>query len=118
MERILTLKEEISKFFFEKHLDFLTSVPQQRIQEIMLSSCTRGNSGKLTDFADVFPVHRTTYGHFLSKGKWDEEKVAKTQETFTDMEYSCRKKKTRRKQISRRQPAPRRTKTDRWRGVV
>lgn len=46
MERILTLKEEIGKFFFEKHLDFLTSVPQQRIQEIILSSCTRGNSGK------------------------------------------------------------------------
>lgn len=81
MERILTLKEEIGKFFFEKHLDFLTSVPQQRIQEIILSSCTRGNSGKLTDFADVFPVHRTTYGHFLSKGKWDEEKVAKIQES-------------------------------------
>ena len=81
MERIITLKEEIGKFFYEKHLDFLTSVPQQRIQEVILSSCTRGNSGKLTDFADVFPVHRTTYGHFLSKGKWDEEKVAKIQES-------------------------------------
>ena len=81
MERIVTLKEEIGKFFFEKGLDFLTSVPQQRIQEIILSSCTRGNSGKLTDFAEVFPVHRTTYGHFLSKGKWDEEKVAKIQES-------------------------------------
>ena len=81
MERILTLKEEIGKFFYEKHMDFLTSVPQQRIQEIILSSSTRGNSGKLTDFADVFPVHRTTYGHFLSKGKWDEEKVAKVQES-------------------------------------
>ena len=81
MERIITLKEEIGKFFFEKHLDFLTSVPQQRIQEIILSSCTRGNSGKLVDFADVFPVHRTTYGHFLSKGKWDEEKVAKILES-------------------------------------
>ena len=69
MEDIIALKEQIRKFFFEKQLDFLTSVPQQRIQEIILSSCTRGNSGKLTDFADVFPVHRTTYGHFLSKGK-------------------------------------------------
>ena len=78
---IIALKEQIRKFFFETHLDFLSSVPQQRIQEIILSSCMRGNSGKLTDFADVFPVHRTTYGHFLSKGKWDEEKVTKTQET-------------------------------------
>ena len=46
MEDIIALKEQIREFFFEKHLDFLTSVPQQRIQEIMLSSCTRGNSGK------------------------------------------------------------------------
>ena len=81
MDSIITPKEQIRKFFFEKHLDFLTSVPQQRMQEIILSSCTRGNSGKLTDFADVFPVHRTTYGHFLSKGKWDEEKVAQIQES-------------------------------------
>ena len=69
MERILTLKEEMRKFFFEKGLDFLTSVLQQGIQEIILSSCTRANSGKLSDFADVFLVHRTTYGHFLTEGK-------------------------------------------------
>lgn len=94
MERILALKEQIGKFFFAKHLDFLTSVPQQRIQEIILSSCTRGNSGKLTDYAEVFPTHRTTYGHFLSKGKWEEEKVAKTHEkesfrTVSELARTC-----------------------------
>ena len=88
MEDIIAPKEQIRKFFFEKGLDFLTSVPQQRIQEIILSGCTRGNSGKLTDFADVFPVHRTTYGHFLSKGKWDEEKVAKIQESVEMRQFS------------------------------
>ncbi len=62
--------------FFEKHLDFLTSVPQRRMQGIILASCAKGNSGKMTDYAEVFPAHRTTYGHFLSKGKWDDEKVA------------------------------------------
>ncbi len=79
MERILTLGEQIRRFFFEKHLDFLTSVPQRRMQEIILASCAKGNSGKMTYYAEVFPVHRTTYGHFLSKGKWDDEKVAQTQ---------------------------------------
>ena len=69
MERILTLKEQIGKFFHEKRLDLLTSVPQRRIQEIILSSCARGNSGKLTDYAEVFPVHRTTYGHFREHPK-------------------------------------------------
>ncbi len=80
MEKILSPEERLRKFFFEKHLDFLTSVPQRRMQEIILASCVKGNSGKMTDYSEVFPVHRTTYGHFLSKGKWDDEKVAQTQE--------------------------------------
>ncbi len=81
MDRILTLEERIRKFYFEKHLDFLTSVPQRRTQEIILASCAKGNSGKMTDYAEVYPVHRTTYGHFLSKGKWDDEKMAQTQKS-------------------------------------
>lgn len=77
---IITLKEQIRKFFFEKQFDFLSSVPQRRLQEIILSSCMNGNSGKMADYAEIGAVRRTTYGHFLSKGKWDEEKVAKPQE--------------------------------------
>ena len=61
--------EQIRKFFFEKHLDFLTSVPQRRIQEIILSSCKKGNSGKTVDYSESGTAHRTTYGHFLAKGK-------------------------------------------------
>lgn len=76
---IITPKEEIRKFFFEKNFDFLTSVPQQRLQEIILSSCVKGNSGKMTDYAETGTVHRTTYGHFLSKGKWDDKKLEETQ---------------------------------------
>ena len=76
---IIALKEDIRKFFFEKHFDFLTSVPQRRIQEIILSSCMKGNSGKMTDYAESGAVHRTTYGHFLSKGKWDDKKLEETQ---------------------------------------
>jgi len=43
---IITPREQIRKFFFEKHLEFLTSVPQQRLQEMILSSCMKGHSGK------------------------------------------------------------------------
>ena len=71
--------EQIRKFFFEKHLDFLTSVPQRRIQEIILSSCKKGNSGKTVDYSESGTAHRTTYGHFLAKGKWDDEQLEKTQ---------------------------------------
>jgi len=78
---------------FEKHLDFLTSVPQRRTQEIILASCAKGANGKMTDYATAFPTHRTTYGHFLSKGKWDDEKVAHTQQresfqTITELAVS------------------------------
>lgn len=77
--KIITPKEQIRKFFFEKHLDFLTSVPQQRLQEMILTSCLKGNSGKMVDYAEGGPVHRTTYSHFLSKGKWDDERLEETQ---------------------------------------
>jgi len=53
MERILSLEDQLRKFFFEKRLDSLTSVPQWRTQEIILASCARGNSGKMTDYAGV-----------------------------------------------------------------
>ncbi len=75
MERIVSLETQIRKFYFEKHLDFMTSVPQRRTQEIIVASCAKENSGKMTDYAEIFPTHGTTYGHFLSKGKWDDEKV-------------------------------------------
>lgn len=89
---IIAPKEQIRKFFFEKHFDFLTSVPQRRLQEIILSSCVKGNSGKMADYAETGAVHRTTYGHFLAKGKWDDTKLEETQkrESFQVMsEISC-----------------------------
>ena len=49
--------EQIRKFFFEKHLDFLTSVPQRHIQEIILSSCKKGNSGKMVDYGESGTAH-------------------------------------------------------------
>ena len=76
---IITPKEQIRKSFFEKHLDFLTSVAQRRLQEMILSSCVKGNSGTMTDYGEAGPVHRTTYGHFLSKGKWDDVRLEETQ---------------------------------------
>ena len=90
---IITPREQIRKFFFEKHLEFLTSVPQQRLQEMILSSCMKGHSGKMVDYGVCGPAHRTTYGHFLAKGKWDDKRLEKTQkrESFqTVLELSRR----------------------------
>lgn len=79
MLTMVTQTDQIRKFFYEKHLDFLTSVPQRRIQEIILSCSLRGNSGKMNEYAQLSAGHRTTYGHFLAKGKWDDAKLEETQ---------------------------------------
>lgn len=76
---IITPREQIRKFLFEKHFDFLTSVSQQWIQEIILSSCMKGHSRKMSDYGERGPAHRTTYGHCLAKGKWDDERLKETQ---------------------------------------
>ena len=83
MKSIITLKKKIVKFFEEKGFDFLTSVPRKRMAEIILCSGMKGNSGKTSDYAEHGSVSRTTYGHFLSKGKWDESKVSAIQKRET-----------------------------------
>jgi len=83
MKSIITLKKKLVKFFAEKGFDFLTSVPQKRMQEIILSSGVKGNTGKMNDYAEHGSVFRTTYGHFLSKGKWDEGQVSLVQKRET-----------------------------------
>ena len=36
---IITPREQIGKFLFEKHMDFLTSVPQQRLRDHLGQLC-------------------------------------------------------------------------------
>ena len=40
----------------------------------------KGNQSRTTDFAELNQGFRTSYGHFLSKGKWDEQKVSQQQQ--------------------------------------
>ena len=75
MENIIAVGEEFRKYFYESGLSFLSSVPQRRIQEMILAMAQKGYSGKMADCDELRTGHRTTYGHFLSKGKWDHEKV-------------------------------------------
>jgi|GEM_PF-2402586 len=77
MENIITPKEKINKFLYENGFDFLNSVAQRRIADIIEASGTKGNTGKTSDYAEYSEVHRTTIGHFLKNGKWNEAKVSK-----------------------------------------
>ncbi len=85
MGDIITAKKEIDKFFYDYGFqELFTSVPQNRLGDIITGLALKGNQGKTTDFAELRQGCRTTYGHFLSAGKWDEEKVSEhhQQEAF------------------------------------
>ena len=69
------------KFFYQYGFGKnLSSVPQKRLAEIICSLAMKGNQSRTTDFAELNQGFRTTYGHFLSKGKWDEQAVSKNQQ--------------------------------------
>ena len=78
---MITAKQEIGKFFYECGFGtILSSVPQNRLSEIISSLTMKGNQSKTTDFAELKQRDRSTYGHFLSKGKWDEKAVSQKQQ--------------------------------------
>ena len=80
MVDIIAARQEIGKFFYENGFgELLSSVPQNRLVEIISSLAMTGNQSKTTDFSEIGQGYRTTYGHFLSKGKWDEEAVSQKQ---------------------------------------
>lgn len=92
MRTIITQENAINKFISEnrgeKGFNFLTSVPRNHIRSMILSFNTKGRSGKTTDFAEYSRTHRTSSGHFLSKGKWNERRLDQTQkrEIFSTVE--------------------------------
>jgi len=81
MGNIVTAKKEIDKFFYDYGFqEILTSVPQNRLGDILTGLARKGNQSRTTDFAELKRGCRTTYGHFLSAGKWDEKKVSEQQQ--------------------------------------
>ena len=66
----------MSKFFYQYGFgEKLSSVPQKRLTEIICGLAMKGNQ----NFAELNQGFRATYGHFLSKGKWDEGNVSQQQ---------------------------------------
>ena len=81
MVDIIAARAQIGKFFYEYGFnEILSSVPQNRLVEIISGLAMKGNQSKTTDFAELDQRVRTTYGHFLSKGKWNEKKVSQKQQ--------------------------------------
>lgn len=81
MTNIIPAARRISKFFWEYGFnEILTSVPQARLRDIIMGLAMKGNQSRTTDFAELKQGVRTTYGHFLSTGKWEEKRVAEKQQ--------------------------------------
>ena len=81
MVNIITAQEELGKFFNQYGLfEILKGVARKRLTEIISGMAMKGNQSKTTDFAELGQRFRTTYGHFLSKGKWDEQAVSQQQQ--------------------------------------
>ena len=81
MVDIIAARKATGKFFYRYGFgEKLSSVPQKRLTEIICGLAMKGNQSKTTDFAELNQGFRTTYGYFLSKGIWDEQKVAQKQQ--------------------------------------
>ena len=80
MVNMIAGKAETGKFFlrygFQK---LLTSVPQRRLEDMVIGLAMKGNQSRTTDIAELNQCCRTAYGHFLSAGKWEEAKVSEKQ---------------------------------------
>lgn len=50
----------------------MNSVTQKRLAEIICGLAMKGNQNKTTDFAELNQGFQSTYGYFLSKGKYPE----------------------------------------------
>ena len=82
MVDIIAARKATGKFFYKYGFgENLSSVPQKRLTEIICGLAMKGNQSKTTDFAELNQGFRTTYGYFLSKGIWDEQKVSQKQQT-------------------------------------
>lgn len=80
MANMIAETEAIGKFFFQYGFqEIMTSVPQRLLGDMIIGLAMKGNQSRTTDFAELGRHCRTTYGYFLSKGKWDEKKVSEKQ---------------------------------------
>jgi hypothetical protein len=73
---ILSNNELINKFFEENDLDFYyTKTAVKHLKEFVVAASSKGFTAKTTDIAEFSVNHRTTIGHFLSNGVWDEKYI-------------------------------------------
>ena len=75
---ILPNNDAMFNFFKSHRLPLYFSKPVLRhIQEFIVAATAKGYRGKVADIAEWSSFHRTSIGHFLSQGVWDESYIRK-----------------------------------------
>jgi hypothetical protein len=72
---IIAQENPVVKYLYST-FEKLTSVPLKHISNIIISSASKGFTGKMSDIEEYSPNHRTTIGYFLNKGKRDSDSVS------------------------------------------
>ena len=73
---ILPHNELVNKFFEKTNLALYYTKPTvKHLKEFVIAATSKGFTAKTTDIAEYSPNHRTTIGHFLSNGVWDEKYI-------------------------------------------
>lgn len=73
---ILSNNALVNNYFKKINLDFYyTKAAAKHIKEFIVAATSKGFTGKTTDVAEYSSNHRTTIGHFLSNGAWNEKYI-------------------------------------------
>ena len=76
MKNIIQESEIIYKCFLETKLaQIFTRLVIKHMLSIVIAALSMGYRGKTVNFERYSPCHRTTVGHFLNEGKWDDSKL-------------------------------------------
>jgi len=94
---ILTDDSTIHNFISKLHLPLYFSRPVIRhIIDFIIGATQKGYRGKIHDLVELSfaSCHRTTFGHFLAKGVWNESYLWKTMKTHVDQTIKSTAKHT------------------------
>lgn len=90
---------KIDKFFHRLNLPLYFSKPViNHIKSFFRASFTKGFSAKTIDIALKSNRHRTSVGHFLSRGNWDESRID-TKIKYHSLKYSLKTSRSTHKPI-------------------
>lgn len=79
MRNIIAQQDAVCKVLREEIFDFLPKVAKKHISGVVNSFSQKYSHARTVDIAEFTGVYRTSVGHFLRNGKWDEKQLDQVQ---------------------------------------